>query len=65
MTPILTLLFNPPYPDPLNSFLGWAGWPLYFAPQSFINTRAFGTWFMFGLIMDFIIRRVFPHFWVM
>ncbi len=40
------------------------GWPLYFAPQSFINTRAFGTWFMLGLILDVIIRQVFPHFWV-
>jgi PAS domain S-box-containing protein len=26
MTPILTLLFTPPYFEPLNSFLGWAGW---------------------------------------
>lgn len=26
MTPILTLLSNPPYPDPLNSILAWAGW---------------------------------------
>ena len=26
MTPILTLLSAPPYLDPLNSILGWAGW---------------------------------------
>ena len=42
---------------------GQGGWPLYFAPQAFINTRAFGTWFMLGMILDVIIRVVFPHFW--
>ena len=26
MTPILTLLANPPYLDPLNSVTGWVGW---------------------------------------
>ncbi|HEY5156495.1 MAG TPA: prenyltransferase [Anaerolineales bacterium] len=44
---------------------GQGGWPLYFAPQAFINTRAFGTWFMLGLILDLVIRLVFPHFWIM
>jgi PAS domain S-box-containing protein len=28
MTPILTLLSDPPYPDLLNSWLGWVGWVL-------------------------------------
>jgi len=44
---------------------GQGGWPLYFAPQAFLNTRAFGTWFMLGLILELVIRLVFPHFWVM
>jgi len=44
---------------------GQGGWPLYFAPQGFVNNRAFGTWFMLGLILDVILRVVFPHFWVM
>lgn len=44
---------------------GQGGWPLYFAPQAFINTRAFGTWFMLGLILDLVIRLVFPHFWIL
>ena len=43
---------------------GQGGWPLYFAPQGFVNTRAFGTWFMLAMILDVIIRAVFPHFWV-
>ena len=41
---------------------GQGGWPLYFAPQSFINNRAFGMWFMLGLILDVILRLVFPLF---
>jgi 1,4-dihydroxy-2-naphthoate octaprenyltransferase len=41
---------------------GQGGWPLYFAPQGFVNNRAFGTWFMLGLILDVIIRLVLPNF---
>jgi 1,4-dihydroxy-2-naphthoate octaprenyltransferase len=41
---------------------GQGGWPLFFAPQSFINNRAFGMWFMLGLVLDVILRLVFPHF---
>ncbi|MCX6035566.1 MAG: prenyltransferase [Chloroflexi bacterium] len=43
---------------------GQGGWPLYFAPQAFVNNRAFGTWFMLAMILDVIIRVGFPHFWV-
>jgi 1,4-dihydroxy-2-naphthoate octaprenyltransferase len=43
---------------------GQGGWPLYFAPIGFVNNRKFGTWFMLGLILDVIIRLVFPNFWV-
>jgi 1,4-dihydroxy-2-naphthoate octaprenyltransferase len=38
---------------------GQGGWPLYFAPQAFINNRAFGMWFMLGLVLDVIARHVF------
>jgi 1,4-dihydroxy-2-naphthoate octaprenyltransferase len=44
---------------------GEGGWPLYFAPQAFINNRAFGMWFMLGLILDVILRLILPHFWTM
>ena len=43
---------------------GQGGWPLFFAPHGFLNTRTFGTWFVLGLILDIILRLVFPHFWV-
>jgi 1,4-dihydroxy-2-naphthoate octaprenyltransferase len=44
---------------------GQGGWPLFFAPQAFLNTRTFGTWFVLGLILDVILRVVLPHFWAM
>lgn len=31
---------------------GQGGWPLYFAPIAFVNNRAFGTWFLLGLLVD-------------
>jgi hypothetical protein len=37
---------------------GNGGWPLYFAPLGFINNRAFGGWFLLGLIMDVALRLV-------
>jgi 1,4-dihydroxy-2-naphthoate octaprenyltransferase len=42
---------------------GQGGWPLYFAPQAFLNNRAFGMWFMLGLILDVVLRLVLPAFW--
>ena len=35
---------------------GQGGWPLYFAPLGFVNNRAFGMYFMLGLILDVILR---------
>ena len=37
---------------------GQGGWPLYFAPLAFRNNRAFGIWFMLGLILDVAIRLI-------
>lgn len=44
---------------------GQGGWPLYFAPISFRNNRAFGSLFMLGLLVD-VLLRVLPatqNFW--
>ncbi len=44
---------------------GQGGWPLYFAPLSFVNNRSFGMYFLLGLILDSVLR-VLPataHFW--
>jgi 1,4-dihydroxy-2-naphthoate octaprenyltransferase len=43
---------------------GQGGWPLYFAPQAFVNNRAFGMWFLLALILDIVLRLAFPHFWI-
>lgn len=44
---------------------GQGGWPLYFAPQAFVNNRAFGIWFMLGLLADVLLRVFLPNFWSM
>ena len=42
---------------------GQGGWPLYFAPMAFINNRKFGSLFMFGLLIDVLLRVFLPAFW--
>lgn len=37
---------------------GQGGWPLYFAPLSFVNNRSFGMWFLLGVILDTALRLV-------
>lgn len=37
---------------------GQGGWPLYFAPIAFGNNRAFGVWFVFGVILDVAVRFI-------
>lgn len=37
---------------------GQGGWPLYFAPLAFRNNRAFGMYFMLGLILDVTLRLI-------
>lgn len=43
---------------------GEGGWPLYFAPLAFLNNRSFGGLFMFGLLIDVLLRIFLPDFWV-
>jgi 1,4-dihydroxy-2-naphthoate octaprenyltransferase len=39
---------------------GQGGWPLYFAPLAFVNNRAFGAWFLLGVMMDAALRSLPP-----
>ena len=50
--------FLRPKPDvrPEGFADGQGGWPLYFAPLGFVNNRAFGMYFMVGLILDTVLR---------
>jgi 1,4-dihydroxy-2-naphthoate octaprenyltransferase len=43
---------------------GEGGWPLYFAPLAFFNNRKFGGMFMFGLLIDVLLRIFLREFWV-
>jgi len=60
-----TLLKPKPETRPSNFPDGQGGWPLYFATLAFGNNRAFGIWFLLGLILD-VALRLFPatsQFW--
>lgn len=48
----------PPFlkPKPETAPEGQRGWPLYFVGYGFYNNRAFGMYFMIGLLLDIIIR---------
>lgn len=51
-----TLLKPKPEVRPADFPDGQGGWPLYFAPLAFVNNRAFGMWFLLGLILDVALR---------
>lgn len=58
-----TLLKSKPETRPVDFPEGQGGWPLYFAPISFINNRKFGSLFMLGLLVDVLLRIFVPAFW--
>lgn len=37
---------------------GQGGWPLYFAPLAFLYNRAFGSYFLLGLLADAILKKI-------
>jgi 1,4-dihydroxy-2-naphthoate octaprenyltransferase len=43
-------------PKPETQPEGQLGWPLYFVGYAFYNNRAFGMYFMVGLLLDIVIR---------
>lgn len=43
-------------PKPEKAPEGQPGWPLYFVGYAFYNNRAFGMYFMIGLLLDIMIR---------
>jgi 1,4-dihydroxy-2-naphthoate octaprenyltransferase len=50
-------------PKPETRPEGSIGWPLYFVGYAFYNNRRFGSLFMFGLLVDVLIRIFLPAFW--
>lgn len=50
---LLPMMLRPkPETCPPDFPQGQGGWPLYFAPIAFVNNRAFGMWFLLGLLVD-------------
>lgn len=52
-------------PKPKTRPEGHMGWPLYFVGYAFVNNRKFGSLFMFGLLID-VVLRLLPftqHLW--
>ncbi len=43
-------------PKPTTRPEGQIGWPLYFVGYAFVNNRKFGSLFMFGLLIDVVLR---------
>ena len=59
--------FQKPKPEtrPADFPDGQGGWPLYFAPMGFWNNRKFGSLFMFGVLIDVLLRVIpFTSQWV-
>jgi 1,4-dihydroxy-2-naphthoate octaprenyltransferase len=45
-------------PKPTVQPEGQPGWPLYFVGYAFYNNRKFGSLFMFGLLIDVLLRVI-------
>ena len=45
-------------PKPQTRPEGQIGWPLYFVGYAFYNNRKFGSLFMFGLLIDVVLRVI-------
>jgi 1,4-dihydroxy-2-naphthoate octaprenyltransferase len=45
-------------PKPATRPEGQIGWPLYFVGYAFYNNRKFGSLFMFGLLIDVLLRVI-------
>jgi 1,4-dihydroxy-2-naphthoate polyprenyltransferase len=45
-------------PKPTTAPAGQIGWPLYFVGYAFVNNKKFGSVFMFGLLIDVVLRVI-------
>jgi hypothetical protein len=51
------IVYNRPRPAAPPAEYPPEAWPLWFVSFSFVHNRAFGAWFMLGLIADTIVQR--------
>src|SRR5512143_4096414 len=50
-------------PRPTEPPPGYPIWPRWFSTVCFVHNRVFSNYFVIGLILDTLIRTVFPTFW--
>ena len=50
-------------PRPTEPPAGYPIWPRWFSTVCFVHNIAFGNYFVLGLILDTLLRVVFPTFW--
>jgi 1,4-dihydroxy-2-naphthoate polyprenyltransferase len=49
---------------PLEPPKEWPAWPTWFAGFAFYHNRLFSNLFLLGLVLDVILRMIFPTFWM-
>ena len=52
-------------PRPSEPPKEWPAWPTWFSGFAFYHNRLFSNLFLLGMLLNLIIRIVFPTFWVM
>jgi 1,4-dihydroxy-2-naphthoate octaprenyltransferase len=50
-------------PRPAEPPAGYPIWPRWFSTVCFVHNRVFSNYFVLGLILDTLVRTVFPNFW--
>ena len=50
-------------PRPKEAPPGYPIWPRWFSTVAFMHNRRFGNLFILGVVLDTVIRLVFPSFW--
>jgi 1,4-dihydroxy-2-naphthoate octaprenyltransferase len=50
-------------PRPLEAPVGYPIWPRWFSTVCFVHNRVFSNYFVFALIVETVIRTIFPTFW--
>jgi 1,4-dihydroxy-2-naphthoate octaprenyltransferase len=50
-------------PRPAEPPPGYPIWPRWFSTVCFVHNRVFSNYFVLGLILDTVLRTIFPGFW--
>lgn len=50
-------------PRPTEPPKEWGGWPAWFSGFTFYHNRLFSNLFVLGIILDVLIRLIWPTFW--